>query len=50
MAKAVKKTGARKANAAFMKPVTPSGALTEASGGEKESLAVRRFAPERVCY
>ena len=34
MAKAVKKTGARKANAAFMKPVTPSGALAEVVGAQ----------------
>ena len=32
MAKAAKETGARKANAAFMKPVTPSGALAQVVG------------------
>ena len=34
MAKAVKKTGARKANSAFMKPVTPSGALVDVVGAQ----------------
>ena len=35
MAKAAKKkTGARKANSAFMKPVTPSGALAEVVGAQ----------------
>jgi len=32
VAKAAKETGARKANAAFMKPVTPSGALAQVVG------------------
>ncbi len=32
MAKAAKETGARKANAAFMKPVTPSSALAQVVG------------------
>jgi len=31
---AKKKTGARKANSAFMKPVTPSGALAEVVGAQ----------------
>jgi chromatin remodeling complex protein RSC6 len=34
VAKAVKKTGARKANSAFMKPVTPSGALVDVVGAQ----------------
>ena len=34
MAKSVKKKPARKANAAFMKPVTPSPALTEVVGSK----------------
>ena len=35
MAKAAKKkTGARKANSAFMKPVTPSGALVDVVGAQ----------------
>jgi upstream activation factor subunit UAF30 len=32
VAKAAKTTGARKANAAFMRPVTPSGALAQVVG------------------
>jgi chromatin remodeling complex protein RSC6 len=32
VAKAAKETGARKANAAFMKPVTPSSALAQVVG------------------
>jgi upstream activation factor subunit UAF30 len=34
VAKTVKSTGARKANPAFMKPVTPSAALAEVIGPE----------------
>ena len=34
MAKSVKKKPARKANAAFMKPVTPSAALAEVVGAK----------------
>jgi len=34
MAKSVKKKSARKANAAFMKPVTPSPALAEVVGSK----------------
>ena len=34
MAKSVKKKPARKANAAFMKPVTPSPALAEVVGSK----------------
>jgi chromatin remodeling complex protein RSC6 len=34
VAKAAKKTGATKPNAAFMKPVTPSGPLAEVVGAQ----------------
>jgi upstream activation factor subunit UAF30 len=34
VAKAAKKTSARKANSAFMKPVTPSGALVDVVGAQ----------------
>ena len=34
MAKSVKKKSARKPNAAFMKPVTPSGVLSEVVGSK----------------